>query len=172
MPLLAPQSSALRISAYRDFHPIPSTYSFWAFKPFYGNLKQPKQTKAYQCRPRQTKAGINFASIEASKCTSIPSIQVSKYQSIQVSQVGQVQTRVPLLRFYSVLLRFQTISVRVNFHFFVWLLYQLVTGWCEDDLVCLTCVTSSWAMVTLLKSSLSLSFLKVLITSSRPRGVW
>ena len=37
--LLAPQSGALRISSYRDFHPIPSTYSFWAFKPFYGDLK-------------------------------------------------------------------------------------------------------------------------------------
>ena len=36
-------------------HPSP-TYSFRAFKPFYGDLKQPKQTKADQCRPRQTKA--------------------------------------------------------------------------------------------------------------------
>ena len=47
--LLAPQSGALRISAYRDFqsHPIPSqsTYSFRAFKPLYSVLKQPKQTK-------------------------------------------------------------------------------------------------------------------------------
>ena len=34
----------------------PSTYSFWAFKPLYSVLKQPKQTKADQCRPRQTKA--------------------------------------------------------------------------------------------------------------------
>ena len=45
--LLAPQSGALRISAYRDFqsNPIqsnPSTYSFRAFKPFYDDLKQPK----------------------------------------------------------------------------------------------------------------------------------
>ena len=56
--LLAPQSGALRISAYRDFlpNPIPTTYSFRAFKPFNGDLKQPKQTKADQCRPRQTKA--------------------------------------------------------------------------------------------------------------------
>ena len=54
--LLAPQSGALRISAYRDFHPILPTYSFWAFKPFNGDLKQPKQTKADQCRPSQTKA--------------------------------------------------------------------------------------------------------------------
>merc|ERR1711971_588465 len=62
-PLLAPQSGALRISAYRDFQPNPipipshpTTYSFRAFKPFYGDLKQPKQTKVDQCRPRQTKA--------------------------------------------------------------------------------------------------------------------
>ena len=57
--LLAPQSGALRISAYRDFQsqsqPIhPSTYSFRAFKPFYGDLRQRKQTKADQCRPSQT----------------------------------------------------------------------------------------------------------------------
>ena len=41
--LLAPQSGALRISAYGDFHPIPShpsTYSFRAFKPFYSDLRQ------------------------------------------------------------------------------------------------------------------------------------
>ena len=51
--LLAPQSGAPRISAYRDFLPIPShpTYSFRSFKPFYGDLKQPKQTKEDQCRP-------------------------------------------------------------------------------------------------------------------------
>ena len=50
--LLAPQSGAFRINAYRDFqsNPIPSTYSFWAFKPLYGDLKQSKQTKADQCR--------------------------------------------------------------------------------------------------------------------------
>ena len=30
---------------------VPTTYSFRAFKPFYGDLKQPKQTKADQCRP-------------------------------------------------------------------------------------------------------------------------
>ena len=61
--LLAPQSGALRISAYRDFlpsHPNP-TYSFRALKPFYGDLKQYMQTKADQCRASQTKAGINFA---------------------------------------------------------------------------------------------------------------
>ena len=56
--------------------PIPSihssTYSFWAFKPFYGDLTQPKQTKADQCIPRQTEAD-----------------QVCKYESMQVSQVGQ-----------------------------------------------------------------------------------
>ena len=39
---LAPQSGALRISAYRDFHPIHTTYSFRAFKPFYGDQKQCK----------------------------------------------------------------------------------------------------------------------------------
>ena len=38
--LLAPQSGALRISAYRDFHPIHPTYSFRAFKPFYSDQKQ------------------------------------------------------------------------------------------------------------------------------------
>ena len=40
--LLAPQSGALRISAYRDFqpNPIPSTYSFRAFRPFYSDLRQ------------------------------------------------------------------------------------------------------------------------------------
>ena len=37
--LLAPQSGALRISAYRDFQPNPirPTYSFQAFKPIYGD---------------------------------------------------------------------------------------------------------------------------------------
>ena len=47
-PLLAPQSGALRISAYRDFQSIPTTYSFRAFKPFYGDLKQLKQANADQ----------------------------------------------------------------------------------------------------------------------------
>ena len=44
--LLAPQSGALIISAYRDFlpNPIQSTYSFQAFKPFYCDQKQCKQT--------------------------------------------------------------------------------------------------------------------------------
>merc|ERR1712181_85153 len=60
MPLLAPQSGALRITPLRDFQPnpipIPSTYSFRAFKPLYSVLKQPKQTKADQCRPKQTNA--------------------------------------------------------------------------------------------------------------------
>ena len=47
-PFLAPQSGALRISAYGDFQsqsqsqPNPSTYSFRAFKPFYGDQKQCK----------------------------------------------------------------------------------------------------------------------------------
>ena len=44
LALLAPQSGALKISAYRDSHPIhPSihpTYSFRAFKPFYSDQKQ------------------------------------------------------------------------------------------------------------------------------------
>ena len=44
--LLAPQSGALRISAYGDFQsqsqPNPSTYSFRAFKPFYSDQKQCK----------------------------------------------------------------------------------------------------------------------------------
>ena len=44
--LLAPQSGALRISAYRDFQSNPthtrSTYSFRAFKPFYSDQKQCK----------------------------------------------------------------------------------------------------------------------------------
>ena len=78
--LLAPQSGALRISAYRDFQshpiPIPTTYSFWAFKPFYGDLKQPKQTKADQCRPRQTKASMQVSKYP--KYASIPSMQVPK----------------------------------------------------------------------------------------------
>ena len=39
--LLAPQSGALRISVYRDFQ-SQSTYSFRAFKPFYGDQKQCK----------------------------------------------------------------------------------------------------------------------------------
>ena len=39
--LLAPQSGALRISAYRDFQThTQSTYSFRAFKPFYSDQKQ------------------------------------------------------------------------------------------------------------------------------------
>ena len=44
--LLAPQSGALRISAYGDFQSQPnpsihpSTYSFRAFKPFYSDLRQ------------------------------------------------------------------------------------------------------------------------------------
>ena len=37
--LLALQSGALRISAYRDFQ-SQSTYSFRAFKPFYSDLRQ------------------------------------------------------------------------------------------------------------------------------------
>ena len=48
--LLAPQSGALIISAYRDFQSNPthththtqSTYSFRAFKPFYSDQKQCK----------------------------------------------------------------------------------------------------------------------------------
>ena len=51
--LSTPQSGALRISAYRDFRPIPipsnpipshpnPTCSFWAFKPFYSDQKQCK----------------------------------------------------------------------------------------------------------------------------------
>ena len=44
-------------------NPIPSpTYSFRAFKPFYGHLKQPKQTKADQCRPQ---CGENTGSMAA-----------------------------------------------------------------------------------------------------------
>jgi len=65
--LLAPQSGALRISAYRDFlpsHPIPNpTYSFRAFKPFYDDQKQGKRTMADQCRIRENKAGINFGKL-------------------------------------------------------------------------------------------------------------
>ena len=41
-------------------NPIPTTYSFRAFKPFYGDLRQRKQTKADQCRARQTKNFQNF----------------------------------------------------------------------------------------------------------------
>ena len=37
-------------------NPIRPTYSFWAFKPFYGDQKQAKQVNADQCRPGQTKA--------------------------------------------------------------------------------------------------------------------
>ena len=44
-------------------YPSQSTYSFRAFKPFNGDLKQPKQTKADQCRPRQTKASIQVPSV-------------------------------------------------------------------------------------------------------------
>ena len=36
LKLLAPQSGALKISAYRDFQSNPP-YSFRAFKPFYGD---------------------------------------------------------------------------------------------------------------------------------------
>merc|ERR1712212_946793 len=54
------------------------TYSFRAFKPFYSDQEQCKKTKADQCRLSQTKAGINFASIQVSKCSSIPSMQVSQ----------------------------------------------------------------------------------------------
>ena len=57
MYFLAPQSGAFRISAYRDFQSQsqshPTTSNFRAFKPFYGDLKQPQQTKADQCRPKQ-----------------------------------------------------------------------------------------------------------------------
>ena len=42
----------------------PSTYSFRSVKPFYCNLKQPKQTNTDQCRPRQTK---NFQNPNFSK---------------------------------------------------------------------------------------------------------
>ena len=36
--------------------PIQSlvTYSFWAFKPFFSDLKQPKQTKADYSRPKHS----------------------------------------------------------------------------------------------------------------------
>ena len=59
---LPPQSGAHRRGAFRGSththpsHPIHPTYSFRAFEPFYGDLKQPKQTKADQSTPRQTKA--------------------------------------------------------------------------------------------------------------------
>ena len=36
--------------------PIRPTYSFWAFKPFFGDQKQAKQVNADQRRPGQTKA--------------------------------------------------------------------------------------------------------------------
>ena len=43
--LLAPQSGALRRGAYRDSDRIPSTYSFWAFKPVYTEAFQ--RSKAF-----------------------------------------------------------------------------------------------------------------------------
>ena len=51
--LLAPQSGALSILAFRDFHPIhpiQSTYRFECSKPLYGDLKQ---TKADQDVPKK-----------------------------------------------------------------------------------------------------------------------
>ena len=63
---------------------------------------------------------------------------------------GQVQNRVPVLRFYSF------------FPIWSWLLLFCLnivfwwTRWSEDDFVCLTCVPSSWARVALLKSLSSL----------------
>ena len=101
--LLAPQSGALGISAYRDFQShthTQSTYSFQAFKPFYGVLKQPNQTKADQCRPRQTKASIQVSknpsipNMQVCKDPSIPSMQVCKYPkyaSMQVCRYASIQ---------------------------------------------------------------------------------
>ena len=54
--LLTPQAVLLESVPREISIPITSTYSFQSFKPLYSVLKQPKQTKADQCRPRQTKA--------------------------------------------------------------------------------------------------------------------
>ena len=61
--LLAPQSGALRISTFRDFHPNPLI----AFEHLslsiviWDSACRPRQINALQCRAIQTKAGINFA---------------------------------------------------------------------------------------------------------------
>ena len=71
--LLAPQSGALRISAYGDFQsqsqsqPNPSTYSFRAVKPFYGDLdcaSRPWQINVDQCRPKQVSILRNFTTFK------------------------------------------------------------------------------------------------------------
>ena len=71
--------------------------------------------------------------------------KVSPYNLCKVSPyiLCKVKCRVHLLHFFHCLFN-------MTFTF-------CLTGWCEDDLVCLTCVSSSWAIVTSPKSLYTLS---------------
>merc|ERR1712055_961099 len=87
--LLAPQSGALRISAYRDFHPIPIPIPnpLIAFGHLSlsivirNNASRLRQINVDQGRPKQVSI------LQVSKYPSVQVSQVSKYPSIQVSQV-------------------------------------------------------------------------------------
>ena len=74
--LLAPQSGALRRGAYRDFHThlMPSTYSFWAFKPVY--------TKAFEHDAMQNKHYHRLPHIATDwlKCFCIYRLKCSSYK--------------------------------------------------------------------------------------------
>ena len=112
---LAPQSGALRISAYRDFqsNPIQSTYSFRAFKPFYGDQKQCKWTKADQCRLSQTKAGINFAKFynfqNVSKLSNFQNFQI--FQNLQNFQIFQNFQNFQNIQNFQIFQNFQKVKV-------------------------------------------------------------
>merc|ERR1711911_47143 len=90
MPLLAPQSGALRISAYRDFHPSNPIHPLIAFEHLSlsmvirNSASRPRQINVDQGRPKQVSI------LQVSKYPSIPSMQMYKYPSIPSMQVSQV----------------------------------------------------------------------------------
>ena len=100
--LLALQSGALRISAYRDFHPIPNpTLPLIAFKHLslsmviWNSASRPRQINVDQARPKQVSIlqVSKYPSVQVSqvsKYPSIPSMQMCKYSSIPSMQVSQV----------------------------------------------------------------------------------
>ena len=100
--LLAPQSGALRISAYGDFqsHPIPTQpiHPLIAFEHLSlsmvirNSASRPRQINVDQGRPKQVSIlqVSKYPSVQVSQVSKYPSIQVSqvcKYTSIQVTQV-------------------------------------------------------------------------------------
>merc|ERR1711911_174873 len=87
MPLLAPQSGALRISAYRDFHPSNPIHPLIAFEHLSlsmvirNSASRLRQINVDQGRPKQVSI------LQVSKYPSVQVSQVCKCTSIQVSQV-------------------------------------------------------------------------------------